>query len=226
MRMTLIPRPIISIHAPARGATYDYFSIWHCVTFQSTHPRGCDQGKSAFSRLPSYFNPRTREGCDILHTDPLVDPGEFQSTHPRGVRLIYNLFGSLLYKISIHAPARGATRSAQLQHLLLRNFNPRTREGCDEARLLVSTANADFNPRTREGCDCIVLQFQSFHQTFQSTHPRGVRPRRQGCHPQPRDFNPRTREGCDRADVPLYDYQEISIHAPARGATLKVCDCV
>nr|DAM79706.1 MAG TPA: hypothetical protein [Caudoviricetes sp.] len=63
MRSSGIESPI-SIHAPARGATYDYFSIWHCVTFQSTHPRGCDQGKSAFSRLPSYFNPRTREGCD------------------------------------------------------------------------------------------------------------------------------------------------------------------
>ena len=77
-----------------------------------------------------------------------------------------------------------------------------------------------FNPRTREGCDAPGLQLSDHFKSFQSTHPRGVRPRNatatgrnrwfQSTHPrgvrhfsnikdkhQRRRFNPRTREGCD-----------------------------
>ena len=55
-----------------------------------------------------------------------------------------------------------------------------------------------FNPRTREGCDAVV------HDPNWADH----------------NFNPRTREGCDpySADIAQGDRQ-ISIHAPARGAT-------
>ena len=58
--------------------------------------------------------------------------------------------------ISIHAPAWGATRTSKRLRLTRRNFNPRTRVGCD-AYLDRLTYN-----RLR----------------FQSTHPRGVRPTR------------------------------------------------
>ena len=58
---------------------------------------------------------------------------------------------------------------------------------------------------------------------FQSTHPRGVRPRAvqrvllQQC------FNPRTHAGCD-IDAALETWQKVvvSIHAPTRGATVKI----
>ena len=33
------------------------------------------------------------------------------------------------------------------------HFNPRTREGCDVAKLHSISTSIDFNPRTREGCD-------------------------------------------------------------------------
>ena len=38
----------------------------------------------------------------------------------------------------------------------MRNFNPRTREGCDEVveGFFTAARQRDFNPRTREGCDC------------------------------------------------------------------------
>ena len=62
------------------------------------------------SSCVDYFNPRTREGCDrhVVYVG-LAIPA-FQSTHPRGVRLDgYDV--DVTYKsISIHAPARGATR--------------------------------------------------------------------------------------------------------------------
>ena len=61
--------------------------------------------------------------------------------------------------------------------------------------------NDNFNPRTREGCD------------------------RGSCNGSKRiaNFNPRTREGCDLEDKEdEEDSDYISIHAPAKGATLKM----
>ena len=79
-------RQVVSIHAPARGATV---------------PRG--HGKTILC-----FNPRTRTGCDSL-ADVYMRRAEFQSTHPHGVRL--NHPGQLtILQVSIHAPARGATQ--------------------------------------------------------------------------------------------------------------------
>ena len=58
-----------------------------------------------------------------------------------------------------------------------------------------------FNPRTREGCD-----------------PNGF-----GTVYKMQDFNPRTREGCDEKATWDDDLLgEISIHAPVKGATLRV----
>ena len=81
----------------------------------------------------------------------------------------------------------------------VRNFNPRTREGCDgrenrpqEKRL------GHFNPRTRKGCD----------QPRPPLLPRSAY------------FNPRTREGCDsQAGISGCCLCSISIHAPVKGAT-------
>ena len=109
----------------------------------------------------------------------------------------------------------------------LRNFNPRTREGCDFHRLkgiirvkaisihapargatmvapVAGFFHFHFNPRTREGCDyrCRHLG-HSFHR-FQSTHPRGVRL---------------------AAIDDLKAIVGISIHAPARGATSVLVVC-
>ena len=59
----------------------------------------------------SYFNPRTREGCDGV-----VDYDNLQ-----------------LNGISIHAPVKGATPEQPAAGQGLADFNPRTREGCDDA---------------------------------------------------------------------------------------------
>ena len=99
------------------------------------------------------FNPRTREGCDVLYLSLLILLVLFQSTHPRRVRhLICDLY--LLIKfISIHAPAKGATWILQFLLPFYPNFNPRTREGCDDTGMLDTSQTQNFNPRTREGCD-------------------------------------------------------------------------
>ena len=124
----------------------------------------------------------------------------FQSTHPRGVRRTSPRLAS---DIGIYFNPRtregcdlyfGTTISRSL------DFNPRTREGCDDRPYRGTIRRMDFNPRTREGCDPLAG----------SRWPR-LRP----------DFNPRTREGCDvHKGMQMLGLRVISIHAPARGATV------
>ena len=144
--------PLISIHAPAWGAT--------------------DVLKQNVGGV-NHFNPRTRMGCDTaearshrarrisIHAPAwgaTVSPpqslrqGRFQSTHPHGVRPLaavtfaFSLYfnprtrmgcDNVQYKIffcntiSIHAPAWGATLITLARCLAMLNFNPRTRMGCD-----------------------------------------------------------------------------------------------
>ena len=62
-------------------------------------------------------------------------------------------FPALLRPISIHAPARGATLLSFAIPALAENFNPRSREGSDkDLRRRLTTSNY-FNPRSREGSD-------------------------------------------------------------------------
>ena len=60
-----------------------------------------------------------------------------------------------------------------------------------------------------------------FDKMFQSTHPQGVRHSRCWWIPDNLSFNPRTRKGCDVEDVFDLLAVRVSIHAPARGATLR-----
>ena len=78
-------------------------------------------------------------------------------------------------KVSIHAPARGATLMVVYKHYQQSCFNPRTREGCDRPFLFFCPGVLSFNPRTREGCDLCVFSLSFYRYCF----------------------NPRTREGCD-----------------------------
>ena len=118
----------ISIHAPVKGATY--------------HLRRS-------LRLLLYFNPRTREGCDL--------------------RL--RIFCLTSLAISIHAPVKGATNHAPLLRYPGQDFNPRTREGCDDILRRFDDADGHFNPRTREGCDFQYCRSSMSDMSFQSTHP-------------------------------------------------------
>ena len=123
-------RRLISIHAPAKGATSlppytDTFAV-----FQSTLPRR-ERLRSAPHALHGFnFNPRSREGSDgyvlrILHSSG----------------------------ISIHAPAKGAT-SFRIRIAIFRDyFNPRSREGSDGTRDSFIDLAGYFNPRSREGSD-------------------------------------------------------------------------
>ena len=79
----------VSIHAPAWGATgKDSVVTLDVCMFQSTHPRGVRLQRAALHGAIRFrFNPRTRVGCDIL----------------------LGAAANMLFPVSIHAPAWGAT---------------------------------------------------------------------------------------------------------------------
>ena len=194
---------VVSIHAPAWGATLGY------------------GGKMGFQQS---FNPRTRVGCDVMvAVSPLMmvvfqsthprgvrrksrqlwsSVQVFQSTHPRGVRPVHAVHAAPHGPVSIHAPAWGATtllETAVCGALMFQSTHPRgVRRATRRSRWCW---RASFNPRTRVGCDASSPGGGARNLTFQSTHPRGVRP-----------------------DGPALGvrHQAVSIHAPAWGATVSM----
>ena len=145
--------------------------------------------------------------------------------------------------ISIHAPARGATPPGYTECTTTGNFNPRSREGSDDLPDRQPAERDDFNPRSREGSDVIqfVLQaeFIKFQSTlprgerlpldsvcfkyllFQSTLPRGERQKLQYISTRTIAIFQSTLPRGERLETQKTSgsQSEISIHAPARGAT-------
>ena len=120
----------VSIHAPAKGATLFAVDIMIGGMFQSTLPRR--------ERLPDNwnkdyflgFNPRSREGSD---QNSVATPQEITvSIHaPAKGATVYMSTLSPSASVSIHAPAKGATRPHPYIFNSATGFNPRSREGSD-----------------------------------------------------------------------------------------------
>ena len=168
---------VISIHAPARGATFTaLFTFSSSSQFQSTHPRGVRPRDAtnprasplisihAPARGATFFRQIPRRLLPISIHAPArgATPADYcVHTIHESISIHAPARGATKYKedeirrkkISIHAPARGATRETGYRTSRSRNFNPRTREGCDGKSSLGSRIS----------------------NSFQSTHPRGVR---------------------------------------------------
>ena len=153
----------------------------------------------------------------------------FQSTHPRGVRLNIKLFGIPTRWISIHAPARGATvilpgifapaclfqsthprgvRQKQLPPLKVchKNFNPRTREGCDIFNISMVANINDISIHTpARGATPPVSSVVSLLLVISIHAPaKGATLAIKRTTTFWNNFNPRTREGCDGAEQNVY----------------------
>ena len=189
----------VSIHAPARGATRNLCAVTHDVKpFQSTRPRG--------ARLDAGL-------IDVLAFGVSIH------APARGATVLYGA-GERVTKVSIHAPARGATRVPFAFIADPWCFNPRAREGRDdEVRDLVQIT-AEFQSTRPRGARQAARPKSAAQAAFQSTRPRGARPstRSVSCAaPAFQSTRPRgARHGCK--EVYSYD-DDVSIHAPARGAT-------
>ena len=179
--MGAVEASVVSIHAPARGATY---------------------GGASFDLGLNGFNSRSREGSDLNCKIFAKVFLEFQFTLPRGERLRLHVFYRHVYKfqftlprgerptlchlgvhseyVSIHAPARGATASTSTK---------------------VASSKFQFTlPRGER----LALTGDSLRGIkFQFTLPRGERL---------------------RGVKAVVNLAEVSIHAPARGATSHGAD--
>ena len=170
----------ISIHAPAWGAT-SYNPDLYVIFAISIHAPAWGATLLEFSRRSNHwnFNPRTRVGCDQDCTEGLRKICCISIHAPAwGATLLV----MILYRtepISIHAPAWGAT-----------SYNP---------DLYVIFAISIHAPAW--GATLLEFSRRSNHW----------------------NFNPRTRVGCDQdCTEGLRKICCISIHAPAWGATLLV----
>ncbi len=122
---------------------------------------------------------------------------QFQSTHPRGMRLSCVMFFHLTQAISIHASTRDATFTFVMKVDYTNDFNPRIHEGCDtndEEWVLGLMEFQSTHPRGMRQED----RYETDHDNqFQSTHPRGMRRSLINTHFGKGYFNPRIHEGCD-----------------------------
>ena len=209
---------MISIHAPAKGAT------------RSVKGRCCS--------VPD-FNPRSREGSDpvdvgdyvIAHISihapakgatqnalPVLPLLLFQSTLPRRERHYACPECGCSISISIHAPAKGATTKTDKDEFPL-NISIHApakgatwkRQKCRSPREFQSTL-----PRRERLISRIWFKRIS---RFQSTLPRRERRCLRIDTNSFNYFNPRSREGSDTESNAGLQYDRISIHAPAKGAT-------
>ena len=146
-------REYVSIHAPARGATAVRAGADNFYEFQSTHPHGVRLSRFTHGEMP------------IL----------FQSTHPHGVRPSF--------------PKRSIIHGGR--------FNPRTRTGCDGMSVTICRRSKGFNPRTRTGCDSPMAMSFLMNGCFNPRTRTGCDPRLKRPDLLPCCFNPRTRTGCD-----------------------------
>ena len=123
--------PVISIHAPTKGATP------HQIGFRKPH---------------ADFNPRSHEGSDRAFPRNTVLSWIFQSTLPRRERPPRTSF---LYCTGYFNPRshEGSDRHPTTLPVSRYHFNPRSHEGSDDGVGVQCGCFYDFNPRSHEGSD-------------------------------------------------------------------------
>ena len=238
----------ISIHAPARGATL--CQLFHVCTDKRISIHAPARGATIpllFLFFPSmHFNPRSREGSDItsVKTKPMLK--KFQSTLPRGERpstwckasLIITDFNprsregsdasiqkriSLNKMISIHAPARGATSLCLPAVLRIQISIHAPARGATNLKATAPRQVRISIHAPARGATAATPRNNLTTLPFQSTLPRGERRILSILLIIAEHFNPRSREGSDMIFCKVYHNAYISIHAPARGATMLLC---
>ena len=209
----------ISIHAPTRGATNKKVANMLKSKFQSTLPR--EERHKALKLIVSFYQFQSTLPREERLLSALADIGRtiFQSTLPREERPMpftfftrFKYFNprshersdvasdvdfTLSYRISIHAPTRGATI----------------------AFLIIGFAITISIHAPTRGATLILAELDKMDRIFQSTLPREVRFFYLRLIEIIKYFNPRSQERIDYATITGSSPKVISIHAPTRGAT-------
>ena len=208
----------VSIRAPARGATNAWRASSKTVAVSIRAPaRGATSAGTADSARGHGFNSRSREGSDVLRLPIIARRFRFNSRSREGSD-VNGVSQCWISKVSIRAPARGATSisttaasaasvsirapargATQCWKLSTRipKFQFALPRGERPASELRSPGWGRFNSRSREGSD-------AFSPPPLITSSR---------------FNSRSREGSDACSSAVLLGGNVSIRAPARGAT-------
>ena len=104
---------------------------WHIKEFQSTLPRGERQTTRVMNISAPRFQSTLPRGERLGSLIRKYSSDLFQSTLPRGERLHAGQSDPCVPRVSIHAPARGATGLNLMSAYPTLGFNPRSREGSD-----------------------------------------------------------------------------------------------
>ena len=97
---------------PPHGGRPDVIDdLIYGVMFQSTPPHGGRHNDTMSNRVTSCFNPRPRTGGDKAPYSMSTRYSPFQSTPPHGGRQSTGQGIEHVEQVSIHAPARGATKN-------------------------------------------------------------------------------------------------------------------
>ena len=248
-----------------RGARRDDtpIDLVHRIGFNSRARKRRDEDHIAVRRGQGSFNSRARKRRDTcrqsLHARlalfQFTRPQEarlrgqvelcafagFQFTRPRGARLQARSCLRALPRVSIHAPARGATPGTWPSSTRRTSFNSRAREGRDPPPTVLACrrrgvsihapARGATHARPRRGSRSsvsihapargatLIPQRPLFFSRFQFTRPQGARREVIYNFVFLRGFNSRARKGRDTIGGRRLWLREVSIHAPARGAT-------
>ena len=185
---------VVSIHAPAWGATAGNTLLQKLSMFQFTRPHGARPAAMLLEHHLQRFNSRARMGRD-------VEQCVFAET----------------VRVSIHAPAWGATswRRGSLSPISFQFTRP---HGARLTRTLKKNSINGFNSRARMGRDYLPPETRRVCKVFQFTRPHGARPSPRRPQPCRSSFNSRARMGRDTIKGDIFAVY-VSIHAPAWGAT-------
>ena len=188
----------VSIHAPARGATWPG-----------------NPGRSGGRR----FNPRARTGRDDEPELLPVDDIKFQSTRPHGARHATRNGYEIVTTFQSTRP-HGARRQRQRQRQCPGLFQSTRPHGARRASTVQCSPCTGFNPRARTGRDSSGGHSNRCKVLFQSTRPHGARrPTLEGSAGAAVVSIHAPARGATGVGVVAGVGTCVSIHAPARGAT-------
>ena len=172
--------------------------VW-VITLVSIHAptKGATLNNQINSLLSYCFNPRSYERSDCCICDQFFR--YMVSIHAPTKGATYKTGGiRMATAVSIHAPTKGATLLGDGGYTDLPCFNPRSYERSDNVCCKWSRLSMCFNPRSYERSDFTFSRFLRSSSMFQSTLLRKER----RVHA-----------------VPYARENQVSIHAPTKGAT-------
>ena len=167
--------------------------MWNTISIHAP-AKGATRIKSPAVRSCD-FNPRSREGSDTEKENQGGKNNISIHAPAKGATRIV-MDDAMEFNISIHAPAKGATECSRRKNWKRHISIHAPAKGATHKHFTINLS---------------IL--------FQSTLPRRERPNISQTGEFRMYFNPRSREGSDEVSANLLEVCDISIHAPAKGAT-------